>query len=677
MQRVPHHAFSEPSASHQEVKPSGAFVRALRLLYLVVLAAVASPVLAQALYGVISSGTYQGYLVSINPATGAATPIGNTGLTMPGGLTYNPVSGTLYAIDTYGGGEVYSINTTTGVGTSLSGTGNVPLPGSLAYRSADNLFYANYPGISTNIIYRLDPVTGLIHDTIGIVNKGVMGGMAVRSDGVVFGAGPAPAAGPEMLFTIATIPGPPPREVDIGPTGTRIKGLSFHPSTDVLYGSTGSGLVTINTSTGATTAIGSFGSGITSVAGLSFGPTTGPTNVDVWIKDCSTDTGNTPSHPTPCPQYWTSPDIWIDNNNDMVIDAPVVGANNILKAVIRNRGTHVAQNVAVQFYYRDNTTGLVFPDSATLIGTDTVTVPGAGAVLASTTWTNLPAPPTTGGHWCIGVLLDHTQDPAISPTVAPYQDNNIGIANIWFIAGRAGEVATLSANAGTGGKSGFGLTPWPREFRLEVINELPEGWAWSLKGLNENEPFMLRLGEQRPFQVDVQLAADAPPHSGGSLEVRQVDVATATVVGGLYYELYEDHRQPMAVQVLKSSLVDGRVVLTWDPVLTETETLLPERVAFYEVFRNGRSVGRITTDADECQPGMQWADPEPLDRTTEYRLRVVDAAGNISADSPSVKVAGPSGDEPAGDDRFRRLLALLLLILLLFLLWRAALSFQK
>jgi hypothetical protein len=677
MQRIKRHACQQPLCGHPEAEPLRRFALPLRLLCCAAVAIAASPVFAQALYGVISSGTNQGYLVSINPTNGAATPIGDTGLTMPGGLTYDPVSGTLYAIDTFGGGEVYSVNPTTGVATTLSGAGNVPVPGALAYRSAESRFYTNFPGTSTNLIYRLDKATGLIFDYIGVVNKGGMGGMAVRSDGVVFGTGPTSVTGPEMLFRIATTPGPPPRETDVGSTGAMIRGLSFHPTTGVLYGSTGSSLVTIDTSTGATTTIGPFGAGIGVVAGISFASAPSSTNVDVWIRDCSADTGNTPTNPAPCPQYYTSPDIWIDNNNDMVIDAPVVGADNILKAVVRNRGPQVAHNVTVNFYYRDNTTGLVFPDGANLIGTDTVTVPGNGAVLASIIWTNLPPSPTTGGHWCIGVVLDHGQDPPISPTVAPYQDNNVGIANIWYLAGRAGDVATLSANAGTGGKSGFGLTPWPRQFRLEVVEHLPEGWEWSLNGLTVAEPFMLRLGEQRPFEVAVKLAPDAPPHSGGTLDVRQVDVATGAVVGGLYYELYEDHQPPTAVQALKSSIVDGHAVLTWEAVLTEAETLLPERVAFYELFKNGRSAGKITIDADECQPGMQWVDPEPLVHTTEYWLRVVDAGGNISADSPVLKVPGQSEEEPTENDRSRRLLALLLLILFLLLLWRAAPGFQK
>ncbi len=624
---------------------------------------------AETLYGVVSQEPNAGHLVSINTATGAATLIGDTGLSGPSGLTYNSITGDLLAINAFGGGKVHRVDTVTGVATVLSAASSVAIPGSLAYRAADNMLYTNQPAVSTNVIYRLNASTGAMVDFIGVVNKGPMGGMAVRpSDGVVFGAGSCGPGAGDCLFTISTIAGPPPRETNVGTTGRMITALSFHPTSGVLYGSDGGNLVAINPATAAVTTIGPFGAGVGFVAGLSFGPDTGD-SVDVWIKDCAADTGNVPSHPAPCPQYYTSPDIWIDNNNDMVMDAPVVGADNILHAAVRNRGANTATNVTASFYYRDNTTGLIFPDGATLIGTDTVTVAGGSGAIASITWPNLPAPPATGGHWCIGVVLNHTSDPAITPAVAPYADNNVGIANIWFIAGRAGQAVALDFNVGTGGKSGFGLAPWPREFRLEVISELPEGWSWTLAGVEADQPFTLNLGEERAVKLNIDVAADAAPHTGGSIKVRQVDIATGTVLGGVQYDLYEDSKPPQAVATAHASLLDGKALLSWTPVLLEAETNLPERVAYYEVLRNGEPLAKVLRDEDPEKSGMQWTDPDPLTKTTHYAVRVVDEGGNVSAVSPemTIEIAVVDVPEPLEPPLFNWLTWLLLLLLLLAL----------
>lgn len=621
---------------------------------------------AETLYGVVSNGENSGYLISVNTVTGAATPIGNTGMSGPSGLTYNTLTGDLLAINAFGGGQVRRVDTATGAATVLAAASNLPTPGALAYRAADNMLYTNQPGISTNVIKRLNASTGASVDLIGVVNKGPMGGMAVRpSDGVIFGAGSCGVGAGDCLFTISTIAGPPPRESDVGTTGRMITALSFHPTSGVLYGSDGSNLVTINPATATVTTIGPFGAEVGFVAGLSFVPDTGD-SVDVWIKDCAADVGNVPSHPAPCPQYYTSPDIWIDNNNDMVMDAPVVGADNILHAVVRNRGTNVATNVTASFYYRDNTTGLVFPDGATLIGTDTVTVVGGSGAIASITWPNLPAPPTTGGHWCIGVVLNHANDGAITPVVPPYADNNVGIANIWFIAGRAGEAVALDFNVGTGGKSGFGLTPWPREFRLEVVNSLPEGWRWALAGVEAEQPFSLNLGEERAVKLSVTVAADAMPHVGGSISVRQVDVVTGTVLGGVKYDLYEDSKPPQAVGNARVSLLDGKALLSWNPVLFEADTNLPERVAYYEVLRDGEPLVKVLRDEDPEKSGMQWTDPEVLTKTTRYAVRVVDEGGNISIPSPEMVVEITAVDVP--EPPLFNWLTWLLLVLLVVLL---------
>lgn len=620
------------------------------------------------LYGVISQNPNQGFLITVNTTTGAATLIGNTGLTMPSGLTFDTKTGTLLAIDGYGGGRVSAIDVNSGVATPLQAPGTVPLPGDVAYRFVDDRLYTCMPGVNTCTLYQLDPATGANLGDVGVINKGPIGGLAVRpSDGVLFGSGFGNMT-QNWFFTISTTPGPPPLETNVGQTSQMITALAFHPN-GTLYASDATHLLTINPATGVATQIGSFGTNIGFVAGLAFAtvPVAGP--VDVWIKDCAADDGTVPSAPQHCPEWYKSTDIWIDNNDDMIIDSPVVGADNTLKAVVRNRQSGTAQNVSVKFYYRDNTTGLVFPDGASFIGQTSVTVPPNGIAVASVVWHNLPAPPATGGHWCIGVVLDHPNDPSIVPAVIPPNDNNVGIANIWFIASRAGEQVVLSFGAGSGGKGGFGLEPWPRDFVLKVDDRLPHGWTWTFEGIQADQPFSLKRGEERPVRLQIRPPTDAAAHSGGSFAVRQVDVTTGRVFGGVHFDLYEDHRPPEAVRALGVNLVDGKAVLTWDPVLQEAETGLPERVAYYEVLRGGAAVAKVVRDADPYRPGIQWIDPRPVRGSVKYTVRVVDEGGNVSTLSPVAAVT-PSFELLNWLTWLLLILIALLLFIVVFLLRR-------
>ncbi|MCP4573960.1 MAG: hypothetical protein GY838_16495 [bacterium] len=357
-------------------------------------------------------------------------------------------------------------------------------------------------------------------------------------------------------------------------------------------------------------------------------------DIDVWIRDCAADVGDVPSNGV-CPQWYTSPDIFIDNNLDGLLDAPVYGEDNILRALVRNRGSGFAQDVTVDFYYRNNNTGLVFPDGATLIGSTSVDVPPNGLALCSVDWLGLAEAPSSG-HWCIGVVLTHGEDPPITPPVIPYEDNNVGIANIWFIAGRAGERMSLSFDAGTGGRSGFGLAPWPRQFRLAIVDSLPDGWRWELEGAAADTPFALKLGEVRPVTLTVEPPADAAPHTGGVVEVRQVDVITGRVVGGVTYNVYEDHRPPEPVKGVFAELSSRGLVLNWDPVLREAGTGLPERLAYYEVAVDGKAVGKAFRDADPARPGFQWRPRVDAAEDARYTIVAVDEGGNRSERSEAV-----------------------------------------
>lgn len=354
------------------------------------------------------------------------------------------------------------------------------------------------------------------------------------------------------------------------------------------------------------------------------------TLVDPWIRDCDADVGTVPSQSL-CPEWWASPDIFIDNNLDGRLDAPVENADNQLRAIVRNRGSEFAQDVTAKFYYRNNTTGLVFPDGATLIGTSTVTVPPGGLTLAKVTWTNLPTPPAQG-HWCTGVVLSHSNDQPVSPAALPYEDNNVACANIWAIAAHAGERLDLSFSASSGGETGFGLAQWPREFAIEVDTNFPVAWKWELKGTTENK-VVLKSGEEKKATISIAAPRDARPRSGGWISVRQVDVRSGKVVGGVKYQVYEDHFPPEPVKDIKVMLTDEGALLTWEPVKVEAKTGLEEKVAYYAVLRNGRQIAKVLCDEDPFAYGVQWTDAKPQGKRLSYSIRTVDEAGNASARS--------------------------------------------
>lgn len=612
------------------------FISKLVLTFLIILC-ISAEASGQELYGV----TLAGKLVTINTSTGAATEAGDLGINLsndgyPQGMAYNPRTGLLY-VTTYvsgGLGRMFSVDPGTAQSTSF-GSWSI---GSYAmtYRYVDDLLYRLDQSTASTIISRWDASGTWIDDLGFLQDVTAIQGLAVRpSDGMLFGAG-YNSRNEDALFIIPTT-GDPYSLVSVtqvGPTGTNILALTFWPN-GVLLGSDGSNLLRVDAATGNVQVVGSFG--MNPVVGLAVAAdhTAGP--VDVWMKDCLADIGNDTSVPTPCQVAYMSPDIWIDNNQDMILDEPVVEEINKLKARVRNRESGVAEEVSVKFYYRNNSTGLHFPEGANYIGEDIVTIPPNSQALASVEW-NVPAPPTTGGHWCIGVVLDHPNDSIPSPAPAAKDHNNIAIANIWHLTARAGEEEYMSFVMGTGGRGGWGLTPWPRDFVLEVDANLPTGWNWELEGAPVGQPITLKLGEEREVKLKIHAAENAAPHSGGSVEVRQMDVATQQVVGGLIYNLYEDHIPPEPVRELRANLVDGYALLNWEEVRKEAETGMRERVSYYQILRDGEVVAKAVIDQDADKPGYQWKDPERLQGTVVYSIRAVDQGGNISQVSPEVKL---------------------------------------
>lgn len=240
---------------------TGCFVLFLAFVFILT----SSPrVAAQAgkLYGIVSQNPNAGYLISIDTATGDATLIGDTGLTMPCTLDYNQNTGILLASKCFGyPPQIYSIDYETGEATLQMS--NPIANRELAYRFVDNVLYVVDDAIDTTTLYKLDPGTGALIEMVGIINKGPVNGLAVRpSDRLLFGAGYANMLSENWLFTIDTASGPPPRETNVGQTDRSLTGLAFHPD-GTLYATDSTDLLTltVNPSTGTVTVteIGPFG----------------------------------------------------------------------------------------------------------------------------------------------------------------------------------------------------------------------------------------------------------------------------------------------------------------------------------------------------------------------------------------------------------------------------------
>jgi hypothetical protein len=153
--------------------------------------------LVPGLNGSLLGITYSGNLDSINPATGAVSLIGATGLGDLAGVTAE-LNGTVYATDLYN--NFYSVNTTTGVATLIGPTG-LPICPSLispvevsdeTLFSANGKLYATFDGINlmnmslvdSPELYQINPATGAA-TPVGPTALGL--DAAVQLNGTVYG----------------------------------------------------------------------------------------------------------------------------------------------------------------------------------------------------------------------------------------------------------------------------------------------------------------------------------------------------------------------------------------------------------------------------------------------------------------------------------------------------------
>ena len=378
------------------------------------------------LYGIIGTGTAAGLLVQIDTASVQVARVGPTGFPQACGLTADRARLRMYLSPCFGTVGLQAVDLGTGAATPLGteGTG----VRSIAHRSANDAIY----GVDISpALLKLDTTTGGESvQIIGAINKTSVGGIAVRqSDGRVFGIGLS-GPGAQQLFTLRTSPGTGFADTNIASvSGNPIGGLTFHPD-GTLFGTSGTNLLVINPTTGAVTNRGpyQFPAGVPSGRILTIaamGPQV-PGPPDVWLRDCSSDTGTTSSS---CSDWSHSPDIFVDNNGDGIRDAIVVGSTNIVRIRVRNRGIFSGPRTVVRLSLLTaaSLATMSTPTSLTLIGQRTGTVAPGAVRTAAIPW-SAPPPPTPGRGGlapvqCLAVIFDNSLD-RVKSTPDVRLDNN-------------------------------------------------------------------------------------------------------------------------------------------------------------------------------------------------------------------------------------------------------------
>jgi hypothetical protein len=238
-----------------------------------------------ALYASSSTGLNAGSLFSVNTTTGVATLIGanltGLGSNRVTSLAKDPLTGTLYGViggSANLGGYLIKINPSTGAGTLvgvISGPGFNGAPGvggadALAFDASGNLYSSGWNGGSNygGWFMKLNKATGAVTQSFNVGAEYT--GLAFSPSGVLYAS--RGGNNPGNIHTINPANGAILTTIHLSDGSARITDLAFN-SNGTLYGSLGgsfNNLVTINTTSGAITTIGSFGSAVQNIAGLTF-----------------------------------------------------------------------------------------------------------------------------------------------------------------------------------------------------------------------------------------------------------------------------------------------------------------------------------------------------------------------------------------------------------------------
>jgi hypothetical protein len=161
--------------------------------------------------------------------------------------------------------------------------------------------------------------------------------------------------------------------------------------------------------------------------------------IDVWVADCTGDRGTIPSN---CPRPFESIDIFVDNDDDDVMDSVTYNGLNRFEARVRNNSTAWTMWTTVRFYRQDCAHGRTFPHTSAQPFGSTQYLPANrpnGQLRVGTEATLPPRP--TNSDWCIGVIVGHPDDGNVGapqPTDV-FASNNFTAASAAFISQWSGK----------------------------------------------------------------------------------------------------------------------------------------------------------------------------------------------------------------------------------------------
>lgn len=387
---------------------------------------------------------------------------------------------------------------------------------------------------------------------------------------------------------------------------------------------------------------------------------------DLVIRDCGSDIGAKPDNQ--CISDWVrSPDIWVDNNDDGIIDEPVKGQPNHLYIRTWNIGGTTTQ-VKVRCWYVNPSLGLRFPGSA---GTQILDYPTANfektiSIMGNTplpsppqpkslytvyfNWL-IPTPPPDIDHYCIGCAVYNASDPKTSDE--PLADNNLGQINYWALAEKAGQTPV-------GLRASDGATTIFRE-KIRVNNpththdwfvvraeNIPPGWSVSY------DSFPNFIAPDTPIVITVDVSKPLAQHrDSATIAFKLYRYSDDSLFGGLWHDYRIDDMPPAApvnfvarrFQLLGDNYTrpTPTVEVTWGNPGKDTGGYV-EKVNYYKIYRSTDStfmpndstlIGKTALDRDLFKAGYQWYDyVNTKDTSYYYAVVAVDKTGSSGVPTP-------------------------------------------
>jgi M6 family metalloprotease-like protein len=405
-------------------------------------------------------------------------------------------------------------------------------------------------------------------------------------------------------------------------------------------------------------------------------PTPGVPNL--MIRDCAADVGNEPDNQC-TGNFVRSLDIWVDNNDDGIIDAPIIGVQNHFYVRAWNIGAPTF-DATIECYYKNPALGLTFPSVGCFpifdekTGMPFVTIPTPTTLNPTPSgqgfreyflWT-IPNPPPGIDHYCIGCIIQNAADPQISNV--PLQENNLGQINYW----------ALALKAGTTPRGFVKASPTTTMFREVVQVNNPFDIAGDFQVIVDVEGYsvapspvielFLEAGANENITIDIYNDdaehMDSTPVAIQLYRISRDKLVPNELVGGIFHDLYIDDYAPEIVPGFEVNHYDPPVdnlpdepwpkyVLTWfapsDDVGGD-----PERVRKYEIHaatdsvlllnpNMGTLVEPTGLDADPTEPGYQYNFYKDNDSVYYFTIVSIDLAGNASDPAPP-KTACTTGD---------------------------------